>query len=486
MSDAADSWQDRLLDRINPIVVKEIRQGLRTKVFWIFFTVMLCTCFLIALTAWATDGNDEGDGYFLAFFIALGGVCFFVIPYNAFRSLARERDDESWVLLTLTGLGPRRILRGKLGSSLIQATLYASAATPFLLFSYFLNGIDLPTILVVVALGTVYTAFLISLSVGMAALGQSRVVRALGHFAILGVLLQLAGSGLLFAGFFSQEGSGAMREPEFVPLLVGGLWAMGAVAALIFQGAVARLSLLSENYSRGLRLTFLGVLAGSLLGAAYLWHFNRYERDVAAITFQMFCFGFAIIVLPIATDRDGQAPIQRRLTGPFSLFRPGAVRAFRLVLLALVAMVGAFAALGSFSTVGDHVELSELPLVLLPAPLYFLLYLSVALLAGRMRPFAAMGEVTGSRVAFMVLLVLSFTLSPIAAAATTGRYDFGLINLLNPMLGMVSFLDGAFRTSTYEKSGLLDGGALYVLGAISLSAALVADRVLAARDQARV
>ena len=36
------------------------------------------------------------------------------------------------------------ILSGKLGSSVLQGSLYASAATPFLLFSYFLNGIDLP------------------------------------------------------------------------------------------------------------------------------------------------------------------------------------------------------------------------------------------------------------------------------------------------------------------------------------------------------
>ena len=80
-------------------------------------------------------------------------VHFFIIPYSAYRSLAREREDETWVLLILTGLGPRRILRGKVASFLVQAGLYASAVGPFLLFSYYLNGIDLPTILLVLGLG---------------------------------------------------------------------------------------------------------------------------------------------------------------------------------------------------------------------------------------------------------------------------------------------------------------------------------------------
>src|SRR5262249_6978199 len=136
----------RLSDAINPIVVKEVRQGLRTRVFWICFSLMLLACVTIALVAFASAEekgvNQDGAYYFFAFFTCLGIAQFFIIPYSAYRSLAREREDETWVLLTLTGLGPRRILRGKFGSYLVQAALYGSAAGPFLLFSYYLNGID--------------------------------------------------------------------------------------------------------------------------------------------------------------------------------------------------------------------------------------------------------------------------------------------------------------------------------------------------------
>jgi len=39
--DALDVFGARLADRINPIVVKELRQHLRTRTFWVFFSLML-------------------------------------------------------------------------------------------------------------------------------------------------------------------------------------------------------------------------------------------------------------------------------------------------------------------------------------------------------------------------------------------------------------------------------------------------------------
>ena len=137
----------------------------------------------------------DGRGYFFAFFVCLGVVHFFIIPYSAYRSLAREREDETWVLLTLTGLGPRRILRGKVASFLVQAGLYASAVGPFLLFSYYLNGIDLPTILVVLALGVGWLVFLTSVGVCAATLAEGRLVRGLRPLRAAGRAGHGAGAG---------------------------------------------------------------------------------------------------------------------------------------------------------------------------------------------------------------------------------------------------------------------------------------------------
>jgi len=199
-------WLSRLLERVNPIVIKEVRQGLRTKSFWIFFGLMLLACLVIALVAFGVTQDSgletSGPGFFSAFFFTLSTVCFFIIPYNAYRSLAREREEETWVLLTLTGLGARRVLRGKLTSALVQALLYASAAGPFVLFSYYLNGIDLLSILITLALGFGFMLFLISIAVSAATLAESRVMRAVIHLGLLASLLAMTFVGLGFASSF--------------------------------------------------------------------------------------------------------------------------------------------------------------------------------------------------------------------------------------------------------------------------------------------
>src|SRR5204863_1400529 len=71
-----------------------------------------------------------------------------VVPYSAFRSLAAEREDNTYDLLSITTLRPWQIVSGKLGSAIVQMGVYFSAITPCLAFTYLLRGIDLPTIAV--------------------------------------------------------------------------------------------------------------------------------------------------------------------------------------------------------------------------------------------------------------------------------------------------------------------------------------------------
>ncbi|WP_415835721.1 ABC transporter permease, partial [Corallococcus soli] len=207
---ASDRWE-KWGDRLNPLVVKEVRQGLRTRTFWVSFGLLLLACLTLSLIAYVntqgTSYSREGRTYFFSFFVCLGLVHFGVIPFNAYRSLAREREDETWSLLLLTGLGPRRILGGKVASFLVQAALYASAVGPFLLFSYFLNGIDLPTILMVLLLGGAWLVFLTLASVCAATLADGRMGRALVRFVLVGALLVTFFQALAFI-FMLTEGRG--------------------------------------------------------------------------------------------------------------------------------------------------------------------------------------------------------------------------------------------------------------------------------------
>src|SRR6185369_7803276 len=127
-----DSW--------NPILIKELRQARRSRTFIVLVVLTLLACVLIALNALAKH-RRYGDisasrEVFEMLYFCLSIVGFLVVPFLAHRSLAREQEEGAWELLQLTGIGPRRILAGKLGSTLIVGGVFAAVVSPFLFLSY--------------------------------------------------------------------------------------------------------------------------------------------------------------------------------------------------------------------------------------------------------------------------------------------------------------------------------------------------------------
>lgn len=472
---------ERLGDRLNPLVVKEVRQGLRTRVFWVCFVLMLVACLMLSLTAYvnAREGSftTHGRGYFFAYYVCLGLVHFFIIPYSAYRSLAREREDETWVLLVLTGLGPRRILRGKVTSFLVQAALYASAVGPFLLFSYYLNGIDLPSILMVLVLGGAWLAFLTVLGVCAATLADGRMGRAFVHFLVLGVLGMGLFQGLGGAFGLSEEGERLLRDDDFIALLIGGLWAMLGYGWLLFEAAAARLSLLTEDYTRGPRRAIalhLG-LSGALVWL--LWEAQNRPQPIAAVAAVCGCLHLLATGLFVVTDVDGQARSLRAETRPWSLLRPGALRGLRF-------MLGLFVGWTLFCVVLHHfsrdpgAKSAVMRHVIVAAAAYSVLFLSLALVVGRLPRSNRLSSPVAVRVLFFVLVGFASTLPPLFSLLMDLEADDGLMNLLNPVVGPVNF--GRLRGDGWE---VLTADLLAFVVVVALVAAFAADRALAAREK---
>ncbi len=474
--------RERLGDRLNPLVVKEVRQGLRTRVFWSSFGLMLIACVLISMVAYATARESgfspQGQNYFFAFFFCLGVVHFFIIPYSAYRSLAREREDETWVLLILTGLGPRRILRGKVASFLVQAGLYASAVGPFLLFSYYLNGIDLPTILTVLVLGGAWLVFLTVLSVCTATLADGRMGRALVHLLLLGALCMGLVQGLVGAFAISEQGHRMWGDDEFIAFVVGALWAMLSYGWLLFETAAARLALATENYTRGPRLALLvqmGVTAALVTG---LWFVENKDEDVATVTSILGCLHLAVVGLFMATDVDGLTRSLRAGTRPWSLLRPGAVRGFRFMLVLAGAWTAMCAGLFVASpSPGSHAE-AEL-MGVLAAPAYLVLYLGLALVVARLPASGRLASPAVVRILFFALIALGGALPPLVAVLLELRGSDPLLNLFNPFVGMDNFMSWDYSYSGPKMTmGLL--GCLWGVAGLM---AFAADRVLVERER---
>lgn len=427
--DAFDRFGERLADTVNPIVVKEVRQGLRTRVFWLFFTLMLVVNLFISLVcfAMAEDNANVGKGAFVAFFVVLSFVQFFIIPYTAYRSMAREAEQETWVLLTLTGLGPRRILGGKVGSSVLQGALYASAAAPFLLFSYFLNGIDLPTIIVAALASVAYQVFLVAASVSTATLAESRLVRGLLHFLLLGALLQGLGMGI----------TGGVLTGEFVQKFSGGDWLVLAMplfffvttGLLLFEAAAARLSLPTEDYARGPRLMYLV----QFIGIAVLVLLMRRPGDggwAAGGSVALSVYA-TLVGLFLVSDRDGMARSHWAGGGRFSWLKPGAFRGFLFV-------VGLLFLGGVFFLGVDFGALTQSQLnVVLGAPGYALFLLSASTLLARRLSVMPHQVPAVTRVVFLVLVVVLTAVPPLVGEIVSDADDL-FLNALNPTIGLVN------------------------------------------------
>lgn len=428
--DALDRLGQSLSERASPMVVKEIRQGLRTRSFWIFFTLLLIACMVGALIAFAASSTGEaGGGAFIAFFSILAVVQFFVIPFTAYRSMAREQEDETWVLLTLTGMGPRRVILGKITSFVLQGALYACAAAPFLLFSYFLNGIGLPTILFAMCFAAAYQVFLVAIAVSIATAAQTKLMRSLLQFAVLAILLQGlmmgigGGSGL--AEFFRRDSV----TFDFVFACGCVLFAMLSTAALLFESAAAGLSLSTENYSRGPRLAFLvQIIGATLLFAAS----EKVMHSTRVLPFGSVLISTYAVTIGtyIASDLDGLARIleaKRR-----SVLSPGAYRGFILVTSALLLCNGALLVVGSV----EDTQEKDL-VVMLAAPAFALFYLALPHLIGRWLPRGSTPRHVLVRIVSLAWLLVGCGLPPLIGALVSEPGDAWL-NLLNPAVGIAN------------------------------------------------
>lgn len=433
--DAFDRFGEQLADRVNPIVVKEVRQGLRTRVFWIFFSLMLIACLFISLFAFAaSDGiaDHAGQATFIAYFVCLGFVQFFVIPYSAYRSMSREAEDETWVLLTLTGIGPRRILAGKLGSSVLQGVLYASAATPFLLFSYFLNGIDLPTIIVGVVVSMGYQIFLVSVSVSLATLAESRLVRSLLHFVLLGILLQGLGMGITGAALIGEFAQKVTSTSAFWLTSLSVLFGMVTTGLLLFESAAARLSLATEDYARGARIAY----AVQFLGAAALfvwgWQISGETEVLTAGSVTLSLYS-TLVGLFVCSDRDGMAKVHWAHGGRYSLLRPGGLRGYVLVIALLLLSAGLFFGLALFE---GKLAMGAM-LVLVSAPGFALLMLSLPIVVARWIPHPPWQTPAMIRLVFLGLVVLMTGVPPLIGEIVSDADDL-FLNALNPIVGLIN------------------------------------------------
>lgn len=132
----------------NPILLKELRQSVRSRLIHIsIYGLLALLLLLFGNSLLSTQETAIGLKTFSRTATTLVFFLLGIFPYHAFLRLSSEHRKDSLDLLFTTPLSPASIIHGKIQSGLTMALLFTSLAFPFLFLSYHLRGIDLAFIL---------------------------------------------------------------------------------------------------------------------------------------------------------------------------------------------------------------------------------------------------------------------------------------------------------------------------------------------------
>lgn len=287
----ATGWQSvehslaHLGDWLNPIVVKETRQALRSWQFALTFLLVLVACWVVTFGGIAVIGPSVyyaagGAELLMAYYRVLSLPLLVVVPFAAFRSLAAEREENTYELVSITTLRPHQIISGKLASAVLQMVMFYSAITPCLAFTYLLRGVDTPTIALLLAYTFLASLALSVLGLLLATLSRQRVGHLLMSVAFVALLFYVCYQAQAIASELIKQGYELYSDPSFWVANFYGLALFMATLALAYCAASAMISFPTVNRSTPLRLAMLLLQAVAIAAFAWYWIITGYDPDV--------------------------------------------------------------------------------------------------------------------------------------------------------------------------------------------------------------
>jgi len=131
-------------DRLSPMLVKELRQGLRARTFIVVFLVLQALTALILLSASIASSNDNaGITISRIIFIFLSMAVLIVQPLRGMNAIHTEIKGRTIDLMVLSRLSAWRIVLGKWVALLSQSALLLTAIAPYLVLRYFFGRMNL-------------------------------------------------------------------------------------------------------------------------------------------------------------------------------------------------------------------------------------------------------------------------------------------------------------------------------------------------------
>lgn len=254
-------WIDRCVEQVsgwlNPILIKEARQSLKSRQFLITFFLLLTASVLWTILGVVLNAPDvyfvpQGENLLTGYYFVLAIPMMGILPLAAYRSLAEEIDNDTFEMLVITRLSSMRIVLGKMNSAILQMLIYFAAIVPCLAFSYLLRGIDLPTVAMVLLVVFVNSLLLTSFALMLATLAPHRMGQTMLLLSLIAVIFiaEFTCAGFCLFGILDEN---AGSDPASIMMTAVFTLVSASCIAVFLKAAAARVAPVSENRATGLR-----------------------------------------------------------------------------------------------------------------------------------------------------------------------------------------------------------------------------------------
>ncbi len=294
-------------DSFNPMLVRDLRQCLRSSRFTVIFlllhTGMACFVGTGLLSAYGSDIPAIIVGT-----LSVGLFLFYIVmlPLSSATALSSEFLDNRIDLLKLTQMSARSLVWGKWLSLVTQGLLVIASLLPYLMLTYFFGNVSLAYVLESVVALLAFNALLVALGVALSCL-NSPALRILLILPLVLFLFGVFSSGLFrFAGpgpsFFMLTASATTNLLYIVPALYVLIGLPFLFLAMEF-GAYC-LAPAAENHDTPQRLMVVGLLAVAAVAMGLdAWHPTLAMEGFLAVYFYLArVLVFWVMMFAAATD----------------------------------------------------------------------------------------------------------------------------------------------------------------------------------------
>lgn len=293
-------------DRMSPMLVKELRQGMRAKTFIaVFLSLQIFLSVMLFSAGAAASSSQVGALISGIIFVFFAIAVVLVQPMRGTGALSSEVKGNTIDMMVLTRLSAWRIVFGKWIAIVGQSALLFSTIVPYLILRYFFGGMNLFGEMTCLALLFLTSMGLTAVTVGLSGC-ESVIIRSLIPLFGLPMLLWMLAM-LAFSEFRDMMEVFALNTREsriivftYVAVVLYLGWSMLSWGASLISPA-------AENHSLARRL----VASAALLAALALGATGLVDAEPLAFIIMVLAIPAVIIAL---TD---SAPLVQTTCMPF-------------------------------------------------------------------------------------------------------------------------------------------------------------------------